>query len=102
MNDQTTHSHRFQAQPTASRLRRTLLAALAGGALCFSVGCASSSEAERGAGTGALIGGALGAIIGHQSGHTGEGAAIGAAVGGGVGYAAGNEEDKRRNNRYHY
>ncbi len=57
------------------------------------VGCASTNNANSGAGMGALSGGLLGSLMGSSQ-HKERNALIGAVLGAGLGYAIGNEMDK--------
>ena len=58
-------------------------------------GCATMSNTEKGAATGAGAGGAIGAIIGRQTGNTARGAIIGAVVGGAAGAVIGRRMDQQ-------
>jgi outer membrane protein OmpA-like peptidoglycan-associated protein len=58
-------------------------------------GCASMSQAERGAVIGATTGGAVGAVVGRNTGSTARGAIIGAVVGGAAGAVIGRRMDQQ-------
>ena len=76
-----------------SRKFTVALAALTVGA--GTTGCASMSNTEKGAATGAGVGGAIGAVIGRQTGGTARGAIIGAVVGGAAGAVIGRRMDRQ-------
>jgi outer membrane protein OmpA-like peptidoglycan-associated protein len=81
----------MQSNPTPSRVQRSMIALLGGGAIVLA-GCANMSERERGTATGAGIGAVAGAVLGSA---TGGKAGTGAVVGGVVGAVAGNLWSKR-------
>jgi uncharacterized protein YcfJ len=81
---------------------RSLTSLVATTAMMALTACASMTESERGAATGAAVGGAAGAIIGDDAGS----AALGAVVGGAAGWYLGCRQEGRcgnvSNQRQHY